>query len=200
MSIKQIYIIIGSILVIAVVAVAYFSNSTPTPDGPAAGLPPGHPDVSQMEKGAADPTGAPSASNVRKDFIHEMEMMQKHADENPNDTTDLLKLGQMLYFSHKIKEAVPYYERYLKAAPKNTDVMFDLALAYYDLQKTDKALEITQRILRLEPKNSKAMYNLGAIYATQGNKAEAKKTWQKLLDTAPDSEDAGRAKESMKQL
>jgi TolA-binding protein len=78
--------------------------------------------------------------------------------------------------------------------------MFDLALAYYDKQKFDKALDLTKGILRLEPKSTKAQYNLGAIYATQGNKEEAKKVWQQLIESAPGSEDAGRAKESMKQL
>lgn len=199
MSIKQIYIGIGSVLILAVVAIAIFYNTSSAPEQAATNLPPGHPDVSQMNKGAADP-GAPSASNVRKDFLHEMEMMQKHADANPKDTTDVLKLAQMLYFSHKIDECIPYYERYHRAAPKNTDVMFDLALAYYDKQKFTQALDLTKGILRLEPKSTKAQYNLGAIYATQGNKEEAKKVWQQLIESAPGSEDAGRAKESMKQL
>ena len=199
MSIKQIYIGIGALLVVGVAAIAIYYNTSNTPERTAAALPPGHPDVSQMNKGAGEP-GAPSASNVRKDFLHEMEMMKKHADANPNDTTDVLKLAQMLYFSHKIDECIPYYERYHRKAPKNTDVMFDLALAYYDKQKFDEALELTQGILRLEPKSTKAQYNIGAIFATMGRKEEAKKVWQKLIETAPGTEDAGRAKESMKQL
>ena len=200
MSIKQIYIGIGSLLVIGVAAIAIYYNTASTPESPSSKLPPGHPDVSQMNKGSNGDGGAPSASNVRKDFLHEMEMFKKHADENPKDTADVLKLAQMLYFSHKIDECPPYYERYHRVAPKNTDVMFDLALAYYDLQKFDKALDLTKGILHLEPTSTKAQYNLGAIYATQGKKDEARQVWQKLIDAAPGSEDAGRAKESMKQL
>jgi TolA-binding protein len=52
----------------------------------------------------------------------------------------------------------------------------------------------------VDPENTTAMYNLGALRAVTENKAEARQIWQELIDTYPDSPDAARAQEMMKQL
>jgi Flp pilus assembly protein TadD len=125
---------------------------------------------------------------------------EKIGKQSANDTSDVLSYARMLLDAHQAANALPLLERYHKAAPKNVMVMLDLSLAYYDSQQVDKAEEITKKALSIEAGNSTAMYNLGAIYAATERKAEAKKIWQKLIAQSPDSKDAQRAKELMKEL
>lgn len=200
MDIKKIYLLIAAVIVAGVAIVFLLGDSEPSADELASQLPPGHPNVSEMEQGQAAP-GGPDKSNVRADVMERLAQMQARVDAAPEkDTTDVLTLAQMLYFSHRIEEAVKYFERYLKAMPGNTDAMFDLAVAYYDLGQHPKALAITEKILQKEPSNTKAMYNIGAIHATMGDKVKARAAWDKLKKMAPGSEDAKRAEESAKQL
>jgi len=199
MSLKKIYFSIGALIIIAVLVIVLFFDTELKPTN-TSGLPPGHPNTGEMPSANSAPS-QPSKSNVRKDFIHTLEMMKKKVDEAPStDTNNVLELARMMLDSHQATECIPYFERYIKAAPKNTAAMLDLSVAYYQLKQYDKAMETTKRILTLSPKHTTGMYNLGAIYATMEKKDLAKKTWENLVSKFPDSDDAKRAKEALKQL
>jgi tetratricopeptide (TPR) repeat protein len=196
MNLTKIYIIIGVLIVVGIGAILVFTSEEEKTPAPASAMPPGHPNV----EGKTDP-GAPSKTNVRKDFLEALEKLKTQVDAAPaKDTSGVLQLASMLFDSHKMAEAIPYFERYLKVDTKNTTVMLDLSIAYYSTQKQDKAMEVTQRILKADPRNTPAMYNIGALHAEAGRKDEAKRAWQTLIDKYPNSEDAARAKEAMGKL
>ncbi|GEM_PF-1181142 len=202
MNIKRIYLIIGAALVAVVALVLLLADTKPEADaaaGAAPGLPPGHPDIGDMRQSPAE--GGPNKANVKPEFYEELERLRAKVDAAPRgDTSDLLALAQMLYFSHKHEDALVYYERFHRAAPKHIDAMFDLTLVYFDLNRYEDAARMTRGILALEPANSKAMYNLGTIYAAQDKKDEARGIWRKLIELAPRSDDAARAEEMLKKL
>jgi tetratricopeptide (TPR) repeat protein len=189
--------IIGLVLVAAVVIVLLLPDGSQAPAEPQAqgeAMPPGHPDIAEGEM-------APGAGNVRTDFMAEYERLAEKIKKQPeSDTSDVLVYARMLLDAHQAKNALPLFERYVKAAPRNTAAMLDLSVAYFETKQQDKAAEITQKVLTIEPKNTTAMYNLGALAAVAENKAKAREIWQKLIESYPDSPDAARAQEMMKQL
>jgi TolA-binding protein len=78
--------------------------------------------------------------------------------------------------------------------------MLDLSVALFETGKADAAEAMTMKVLQLEPKNTTAMYNLGALAASQDKKDEARRHWEKLIKEYPDSPNAERAKQFMKNL
>ncbi|MCB2206111.1 tetratricopeptide repeat protein [bacterium] len=199
MNASKLYMIIGVALVAIIVIVLLLpdENEAPQQQPPAAGeMPPGHPDVPNM---GGDEN--PGAGNVRGDFMAEFKRLgDKIEAQDASDTSDVLVYARMLLDAHQAKNALPLFERYIKAAPKNTAAMLDLSVAYFETKQEDKAENITRRVLKLEPENTTAMYNLGALAAVADNKEEARAIWEELIAKYPDSQDAMRAKEMMKQL
>ena len=199
MNASRLYMIIGLVLVAAVVIVLLLPDDANIPAEPPAqgeAMPPGHPNVGDAEGGMA-----PGAGNVRTDFMAEYERLaDKIEKQAESDTSDVLVYARMLLDAHQAKRALPLFERYVKAAPKNTAVMLDLSVAYFETKQPDKSAEITKKVLTIDPKNTTAMYNLGALEAAAKNTAKARAIWQKLVDSYPDSPDAARAQEMMKQL
>ena len=202
MNLSKTYLIIGAVIVIGIAAILVFSGGEEEQPASTAAMPPGHPDVGQMDpSGAEAASGQPSKANVRQEFLHALEQLKTKVDKAPaRDTSGVLQLARMLFDSHKMTEAIPYFERYLAVDKRNTTVMLDLSIAYYSVKEPGKAMDITEHILKLEPRNTTAMYNVGALHAEAGRKAEAKQAWQSLIAGYPNSEDAARAKEAMKKL
>ena len=198
MNASKLYMIIGVALVAIVVIVLLIPDEGETVQTPetAEQMHPGHPDVTCM-----DGDGAPGSGNVRTDFMAEFERLGDKIKAQPEtDTSDVLIYARMLLDAHQAANALPLFERYVKAAPKNTAVMLDLSVAYFETKNQDKAEAITRRVLQVDPENTTAMYNLGALAAVREKKAEAREIWQQLIDSYPDSPDAARAQEMMKQL
>ncbi len=197
MNVSRLYLVIGAVLVAVVVIVLFLSEDQKPQAQAAEGMPPGHPDVAGQGMGE----GQPGKMNVRQDFVQQLEMLRKKVDAAPaGDTTHVLALARMLGDAHQKEQAIPYFERFLKVAPKNTDALLDLSVCYFEVGKPDKSMELTQRILAIEPRNTMALYNVGAIHASQGRKAEARTAWNLLITKAPKSEDAERAKEMLLHL
>lgn len=201
MNTQRLYLIIGALLLTAVVVFLLLPEGNDTHvHEQATDMPPGHPDVNQMQQGEGA-EAQPGAGNVRSDFMETFTRLRDKVEAQPaSDTSDVLVYARMLLDAHQEKQSVPLFERYHKAAPRNVPVMLDLAAAYAKTKQVDKAEQMTRKVLSVEPNNTTAMYNLGAIYASTDRKAEAKKAWQDLIKRFPDSEDAARAKAFMAEL
>ncbi len=198
MNASKLYMIIGVALVAIIVIVLLIPEEGEMAQTAetAEQIPPGHPDVPGMGG-----ENAPGSGNVRTDFMAEFERLGDKIKAQPEtDTSDVLVYARMLLDAHQAANALPLFERYVKAAPKNTAAMLDLSVAYFETRKQDKAEAITRRVLQVDPENTTAMYNLGALAAVREKKAEAREIWQQLIDSYPDSPDAERAREMMKQL
>ncbi len=203
-NMKSLYIGLGVVLVAIVV---YFilsgepeKKNMPPASAEQGQLPPGHPPIGEGQQGMPPGQPAPSRENVRPEFKHMVEKLKEKVSRNPKDTSGVIELARLLGDAHQFADALPLYERYLKAAPKDVSAMLDLTLCYFNLNKLDEAAQTTRDILRIDPKNTAAMYNLGAIYATQGKKPEAKSAWEDLISRFPQAEESARAKESLKNL
>ena len=202
MSMKHYYYGVVLIAVAAIVVIVMFSQEDEAvPDTPAAvenQLPPGHPDISEME---GNPGQGPSGANVRADFMKKLDEMKKRVDAAPaDDTTDVLLLARMLFESHQLEKALPYFERYTKAVPSNLDAKIDLSVAYYELEKKDKAIATTNEVLKADPDNTVAQYNLGVIYLSMEDKARGTKVLNNLIEKYPHSADAQRAQQLLSSM
>ena len=142
----------------------------------------------------------PNKNNVSEGFKHQVDVLKKAIEENPNDTTSLRKYADLLTAAHMKKEALDYYDRILTIDPNRTDILFSLSFIHYSQGDLKSAEDYTNRILTIDPDNTNALYNLGAISARNGETEKAREIWRKLANQNPDDDIGVRAKNSLKKL
>jgi len=143
---------------------------------------------------------SPGKENVSEEYKKKLAGLKEAVDKNPADTLAMRNYADFLSASHKMNEAIPYYQKILEINPKRSDIYFSLALIYYNKQDFAKCEEVNNKVLSFEPKNQMALYNLGAIAATQGKKDKAKEFWDQVLKINPESETGKLAQESLGKL
>lgn len=154
-----------------------------------------------VHKQLKNPGGnTPGKENVSEEYRKKIAELKEAVDKNPSDTLAMRNYADFLSASHKMNEAIPYYEKILNINPKRADIYFSLALIYYTKQDLAKCEELNNNVLSFEPKNQMALYNLGAIAATQGRTDKAKQFWNKVISINSESETGKLAKESLSKL
>lgn len=143
---------------------------------------------------------SPGRENVSEEYKKKLAELKEAVDTNPSDTLAMRNYADFLSASHKMNEAIPYYEKILKVNPKRTDIYFSLALIYYNKQDFEKCEQVNNDVLSFDPNNQMALYNLGAIAATQGNREKAKDLWEKVISINAESETGKLANESLSRL
>jgi tetratricopeptide (TPR) repeat protein len=142
----------------------------------------------------------PGKENVSEEYRKKLAELKKTVDSNPSDTLAMRNYADFLSASHKMNEAIQYYEKILKVNPKRADIYFSLAIIYYNKQDLVKCEEANNKVLSFDPSNQMALYNLGAIAATQGKREKAKEYWNKVVSINAESETGKLAKESLGKL
>lgn len=143
---------------------------------------------------------SPGKENVSEEYRKKLSELKDAVDSNPSDTLAMRNYADFLSASHKMNEAIPYYEKILEVNPKRADIYFSLALIYYNKQDLVKCEELNNSVLSFDPKNQMALYNLGAISATRGKTDKAKEFWNKVISINSESETGKLANESLSRL
>ncbi len=200
MKFKPIYIYgliaLVAVAVLIIVAVQENSNSTDVTLNNEQVMP--DDDVHKQLKSQMN--NSPGKENVSEEYRKRLAELKEAVDNNPTDTLAMRNYADFLSASHKMNEAIPYYEKILEFNSKRTDIYFSLALIYFNKQDFTKCEEVNNKVLSFEPLNQMAIYNIGAIAATQGNMERAKEFWNKVMSIDADSETGKLAKESLGKL
>jgi len=124
--------------------------------------------------------------------------MRTTAQQNPTDAVTRVQLGNMYFDSGRYPEAAQWYDQALKLLPKDVNVSTDLGISYYYMNDADKALAQFQRSLEIDPKHTKTLLNIGIVraFGKQDLKGAAE-AWEKVIATAPNSEEARAAKQAL---
>jgi tetratricopeptide (TPR) repeat protein len=198
MKIKPLYLY-GGILLLAIVFLIFFTSKDGSDSSE--NISTNEMPDDDIHKGLKNPMqGPPGKENVSGEIKHQLEMLKKSVEENPNDTLKMREYADLLAAAHHPEEAVIYYYGILNINPRRTDILNSLAFIYYNKKDYSKAADVINKVLLYEPDNTQAIYNLGAIAATSGNKEEARKRWELLVKKYPDSNESKLAVNSLKKL
>jgi tetratricopeptide (TPR) repeat protein len=197
MKFKLIYfygiLALAAITILIIVGVQEYSSSSSTDIKNSQSMP-----DDEVHKQLKNPGGnTPGRDNVSQEYRNKLAELKEAVDSNPSDTLAMRNYADFLSASHKMNEAIPYYEKIIKINPKRADVYFSLALIYYNKQDFVKCEELNKKVLLFDQKNQMALYNLGAIAATQGKMDKAKEYWNKVVSIDGESETGKLAKESL---
>jgi tetratricopeptide (TPR) repeat protein len=136
---------------------------------------------------AAPPLDEKRAAELRADAL-----------KNTASVAPRVQLGNLYFDSEQYAEAARWYEEALKLEPRDANVSTDLGIAYYYQNQPDRALQQFDRSLQIDPKHTKTLLNIGVVRAWGKQDLDgAAKAWQQVIDVAPDSEEAKRAKQGL---
>lgn len=122
-------------------------------------------------------------------------------DRNPQDTASRVELGNLYFDAERFPEAARWYEDALRIDPRNVNASTDLGITYYYMKQIDRALAQFDKSLSIDPKHSKTLMNIGIVRAFGKEDLEgAVKSWERLIEVAPDSEEARRARQAIQAL
>ena len=130
-----------------------------------------------------------------------VEQLKAALETSPGNAAPRVELAN-LYFDHeRFVDAAHWYEEALKLEPRNADVSTDLGIAYFRLNQPDAALQQFDRSLKIEPGHTKTFWNIGIVRAMgKQDLAGAAKAWERVIELAPTSPEAGRAREALASL
>src|SRR3954452_22039991 len=156
--------------------------------------------VVQTPPSAPTAASSPSTSGQPAPAFDEARAAQLKtaADRSPSDSEIRVQLGKLYFDAERYDDASRWYEDALKVDPKNVNASTDLGIAYYYSNQPDRALAQFERSLAIDPKHSKTLLNIGIVRAFGKQDLDgAEKAWQRVLDLAPDSQEAAVAKRGL---
>ena len=147
---------------------------------------------------AAATSSAPAGQQAQPLDENRAASLKASADSNPKDAVARTQLGNLYFDAGRFEEAAKWYAASLEVNPKDADVSTDLGISYYYLNQADRALSQFERSLEIDPKHSKTLLNVGIVRAWGKQDLEgAAKAWERVIEVAPGSEEAARAKQGL---
>jgi tetratricopeptide (TPR) repeat protein len=154
---------------------------------------------------ASAPSGSPAtgAAQQPEPVLDERRAaeLERSATERPRDAAVRATLADLYYDARRFPQAIQWYEASLAIDPKNVNVSTDLAAAYYYMNDFDRALKQIDHSLGIDRTHAKTLLNQGIILAFgKRDLAGARASWEKVVATAPGTEEAARARQGLDAL
>jgi cytochrome c-type biogenesis protein CcmH/NrfG len=163
---------------------------------PRAGVP--APQAAASAPSGAASSGAPQAPPEPVLDERLVADLERSAKEQPKDAAVRARLADAYYDARRFPQAIQWYEASLAIDPKNVNVSTDLAAAYYYMNDFDRALKQIDHSLAIDRAHAKTLLNQGIILAFgKRDLAGAKASWEKVVATAPGTEEAARARQGL---
>jgi cytochrome c-type biogenesis protein CcmH/NrfG len=120
---------------------------------------------------------------------------------DPKNHDAWVALGNDYFDSHQFQKAVDAYAKALALKPDDPNVLTDQGVMFRNLGQFDRALANFQKSNKLDPAHVQSLFNMGVVYANDLHKPdEAAKAWNKVIATAPGSDQAAQARQMLSQL
>jgi hypothetical protein len=141
------------------------ASDTSTPSRGAAGLPPGHPAISDQAV---------------------IQTFEQQAARNPQDPAPPLQLADYLYDHGEYSRAIEWYQKATQLDPTNVNASTDLGTCYFNLGRFDEALQQFHHSLTIQPQHQPTLYNMVVVNMEGKHDYEAaEENWQTLQRLNP---------------
>jgi cytochrome c-type biogenesis protein CcmH/NrfG len=158
------------------------------------------PPMAAVQQGGQTPAATPASQTQSPRPLNtaEVQSLETTARQNPSDVASRVQLGNLYFDAERYQDAAKWYEEAVKLNPNDVNVSTDLGVAYYSMSQPDRALEQFDHSLKVDPKHAKTLLNQGIVLAFGKQDLQgAAAAWQKVIDLAPNSEEAATAKRAL---
>lgn len=144
--------------------------------------------------------GAP-ASPGKLQALQQIPMLQQVVAKDPKNQRAWVSLGNAFFDSEQPQKAIEAYSRSLELAPNDPDVLTDQGVMYRALGQFDRALENFKKANQVDPTHVQSLFNQGVVYLHDLHDApKAKAAWQKIIEVAPNTQQATQARQGLQEI
>ena len=160
-------------------------------------VPPVAPVAAPVAQAAAAPAGQSQAAAPALDEAR-VTQLKAQAEREPGNAEPRVQLGNHYFDGERFDEATRWYSAALEINPNDVNASTDLGIAYYYTNQPDRALQQFERSLAIDARHSKTLLNVGVVRAWGKQDLDgAAKAWQRVIEVAPNSEEAARARQGL---
>ncbi|MFN0156756.1 MAG: hypothetical protein ACKVRP_01635 [Bacteroidota bacterium] len=147
------------------------------------------------------------------EVVHDIERLEKAANENPNDAAALLQLANRLHDAalkerSLLAKTIATYTRYLEMRPEDPNARVDLGICYFEMGRSDStqagryfsmAINEMESTIKANPTHQSAAFNLGIVTLFAGNTTQSTSWFKRAVEINPESDLGKRAKNLLEQ-
>jgi len=128
------------------------------------------------------------------------DQLKSRLNANPTGFEAHVDMGNFLFDSRRYDDALIYYQKALEVRPNAIDVLVDVGVSHFNMQRFEQAKIYFNKALTIDDKHPNALYNLGVVSAQMGDMSAMLELWEKLIEVAPGSVTAQKAKQMIEQI
>ncbi len=128
------------------------------------------------------------------------DQLKSRLNANPTGFEEHIDMGNFLFDSRRYDDALTYYQKALEVKPNATDVLVDAGVSHFNMQRFEEAKIYFNKALAIDDRHPNALYNLGVVSAQMGDMSAMLEFWEKLIEIAPESAPAQKAKQMIGQV
>jgi tetratricopeptide (TPR) repeat protein len=133
-----------------------------------------------------------------RDRISEAGQVLRKANKvRPKDVPTLVNLGAVEDASGRADAAQKYYRAALELSPEDSVAVCRLASSLYAQSKYTESMDMLRGLIASKPNSHCAYFTLGVAFADAGIYRDAVRMWKKVVELAPESQEAASARESI---
>ena len=109
---------------------------------------------------------------------------------DPNDSTALNNLGNLLHKLGKSQKAKDCFEKAIEIDPSYMHAHYNLGILFNSIAEIPKAKDCFEKAIEIDPSYVKAHYSLGIVFKNLGKNQKAKDCFEKAIEIDPNFIDA----------
>lgn len=171
------YIIIGTLLVVALIYVGYLAFSS-----------------------SSDQTTPHTKFSAQQQPMGMPVDIESFVENLPTEFSSLVSMGNALMDQGQFELAIECYTRALAEKPEDTNVRVDLGTCQHSVGKSEAAIANFKKALEYDPRHLVAKFNLGIVYRALQDDNEAVEWLNKLLEENPSPEMRQQAQQLIREI
>jgi len=145
-------------------------------------------------------TGQVPAQSQNSFNQEEYNHLKTHVQENPADFSANVNLANFLFDNQRFNEALIYYNAAIQINPEVPDVLVDAGVSHFNLEQFERSREFFEKALAINENHVNALYNMGVVSARLGSMEDMRSNWLRLMEVAPQSQQAQAAQQMINQF
>lgn len=121
-------------------------------------------------------------------------------EKDPYSQESLINLSAIYFEKGNLEEGMKYFNQLNAERLTDPGVFYNVGILLFKNGQIDMAIEYLTRCITLDPNYVKGYYQLALANLNKGDMEEAKKNFQKVIELAPESEDASLARKLLEQI
>jgi len=134
--------------------------------------------------------------DLEKAIEHFKEML----DREPQSRETLINLSSIYFHKGELEEGMKHFRQLDEESLTDPNTFYNIGILLFKNGQIDLAADYLTKCIALDPGYAKGYHQLALVYLNKGNIEEAKKNFQRVIELAPESEDATLARKLLEQI